>query len=315
MSAMDLTSARGTKLSDIVIDHRPSTGRGKRLTLAQEGILRRLYEQELPSVPSGELPVKGFWVNLASRFREQTGREYSWLSVKRRAAGWRQKPLEIDRRLDASELGVGDSKFEPRHRDIARELPSQQDSRDSEQSTLPPIKPSPEQQDSNTLESSELEKGPGVGDWLQRSCFSGATDPSPDTSKKVRSPRMAQPRPRSKSTQRVSHPGYRGRSPSTTRRTKIISRRLHRQLASSSGSAPADEDVQLSHLSTRKPPEYNSVVESVGKDESENHARQPARSKRGESKVSNGLPASPHLSEQDDLPLAPIRIKRRRVAK
>ncbi|CAG8160592.1 unnamed protein product [Penicillium nalgiovense] len=319
---MDLASARGTKISDIVIDHRPSTGRGKKLTLAQEGVLKSLYEQELPSVPNGELPVKGFWVNLASRFRDQTGREYSWLSVKRRAAGWRQTSLEIDQRLDASELGAEDSELEPSHQDIARESPSQQDSRDSEQPTLPPIKPSQHQRDSTTLELSEFEKGPGVGDWLQRSWFPGAADPSPDTSKSVRSTRMARARPRSRSPQGVSHPNYRRRSPSTTRR---ISRRLHQQLASSSNvlvasgihplSASAHEDVQLSHLSTRQAHGVNRIRESVEKDEWENHARDSAISKRGESKVSTGLLASPHLSEQDDLPLAPTRIKRRRVAK
>jgi hypothetical protein len=322
---MDLASARGTKLSDIVIDHRPSTGRGKKLTLAQEGVLKRLYEQKLPSVPDGELPTKGFWVNLASQFREQTGREYSWLSVKRRAAGWRQKPLEIDHRLDASELGAEDSELEPSHQDIVRESPSQQDSRDSEQPTLPPSK---HQRDSTTLELSELEKSPGVGDWLQRSWFPGATDPSPDTSKSVRSTRMVQARPRSRSPQRVSQSGYRRRSPSTTNRTQGISKRLHQQLASSNGvvasgthplsGSPAHEDVQLSHLSTRKPHESSRIRGSV-KNESEKHTRDSARSKHRskheESKVSTGLLASPHLSEQDDLPLAPTRIKRRRVAK
>jgi hypothetical protein len=39
----------------------PSTGRGKKLTLAQENVLKRLYQQKLPSVPDGELPAKGFW--------------------------------------------------------------------------------------------------------------------------------------------------------------------------------------------------------------------------------------------------------------
>ncbi|KAJ6179694.1 hypothetical protein N7519_010155 [Penicillium mononematosum] len=318
---MDLASARGTKISDIVIDHRPSTGRGKKLTLAQEGVLKRLYEQKLPSVPDGELPAKGFWVNLASQFREQTGREYSWLSVKRRAAGWRQKSLEIDHRLDASELGVEDSELEPSHQNIARGSPSQQDSRDSEQ---PPLPPSKHQRDSSTLELSELEKSPGVGYWLQRSWFPSATDPSPDTSKSVRSTRMAQARPRSRSPNHVSQPGYRRRSP-TTSRTKSISKRLHQQLASSSNGlvasgthpwsgSPAHEDVQLSHLSTRKPHESNRIHGSV-ENESESHARDSGRSKHEENKVSTGLLASPHLSEQDDLPLAPTRIKRRRVAK
>jgi hypothetical protein len=320
---MDLASARGTKLSDIVIDHRPSTGRGKKLTLAQENVLKRLYQQKLPSVPDGELPAKGFWVNLASQFREQTGREYSWLSVKRRAAGWSQKSLEIDHRLDVSDLVAEDSEFEPSHQDVARESPSQEDPRDSEQQPmLPSIK---HQRDSTTLKLSELEKSPGVGDWLQRSWSPGATDPSPGTSKSVRSTRMAQARPRSRSPARVSQPGYRCRSPSTTSRTKTISKRLHQQLASSSNAvvgpgthplsgSPVYEDVQPSHLSTRKPHEFNRIHRSV-ENGSENHARDSAISKHEKSKVSTGLLASPHLSEQDDLPLAPTRIKRRRVAK
>ncbi|KAJ6169146.1 hypothetical protein N7497_001989 [Penicillium chrysogenum] len=305
---MDLASARGTKLSDIVIDHRPSTGRGKKLTLAQENVLKRLYQQKLRSVPDGELPAKGFWVNLASQFREQTGREYSWLSVKRRAAGWSQKSLEIEHRLDASDLVAEDSELEPSHQDVARESPLRRIHRDS-----------------TTLKLSELEKSPGVGDWLQRSWSPGATDPSPGTSKSVRSTRMAQARPRSRSPARVSQPGYRCRSSSTTSRAKSISKRLHQQLASSSNAvvgpgthplsgSPVYEDVQPSHLSTRKPHEFSRIHRSV-ENGSENHARDSAISKHGKSKVSTGLLASPHLSEQDDLPLAPTRIKRRRVAK
>ncbi|CAI7638523.1 unnamed protein product [Penicillium crustosum] len=126
---MDLASARGTKLSDIVINHRPSTGRGKRLTIPQEGVLRRLYEQELPSLSNGELPARGFWENLASQFHKRTGREYSWLSVKRRAAGWGQKSVETDRRLDtsrASELEIENSVSEPSDHEIPHDPPPQE---------------------------------------------------------------------------------------------------------------------------------------------------------------------------------------------
>ncbi|KAJ5214010.1 hypothetical protein N7449_001179 [Penicillium cf. viridicatum] len=335
MPPMDLASARGTKLSDIVIDHRPSTGRGKKLTLAQEGILRRLYEQKLPSVSNGELPAKGFWVNLASQFHEQTGREYSWLSVKRRAAGWGQKSVETDRRLDtsrASELGVENSVPEPSHQEIAiaHESPPQEGSYNSEQPTLSQTKPSPHPRDSNTPELSQLERSPGVGDWLQRSWFSGGPDPSQDTSGNLRSPRLSQPRPRSRSPQRVSQPRYRRRSPSPTRRTKVVSKRLYHQLASSSdgigtpgpnplsGSSPAYEDVQLNHPSKRTPPGFNRIRETLGKDgpkPPENHTRDSERSKPRENNVRNGLLVSPHLSEQDDLPLAPTRIMRRHVSK
>ncbi|KAJ5502532.1 hypothetical protein N7463_005406 [Penicillium fimorum] len=327
---MDFASARGTKLSDIVIDHRPSTGRGKKITLAQEGVLRRLYEQELPSVSNDEVPVKAFWVNLASRFREQTGREYSWLSVKRRAAGWRQKSLEVDQRLDisrGSKLRVEDSVAGPSHHDIARESPQRQGSCDSEKPALSQKKPSLHLEDSNTLGLSQLERSPGVGDWLQRNFFSGITDPSQDNNSNLKSPRVSQRRPRSRSPQRVSQPRYRRRSPSTTRRTKTISKRLHHQLASSSDGivtsgpnpfprcSPAHEDMQPGHLGLQKPPGFNRVRESVESNEPENNARDPASFKHGDSKVSNGLLASPYLSEQDDLPLAPTRIMRRRVAK
>lgn len=330
MPPMDLASARGTKLSDIVIDHRPSTGRGKKLTLAQEGVLRRLYEQELPSVSNGKVPAKGFWENLASLFHDHTGREYSWLSVKRRAAGWRQKSVEIDGRLDASrasELGVEDWEPGPSNQDIARQSSRQEGSCESEQPNMQQNKPPPHPQDSKPMGLSQLEESPGVGDWLQRSWFSGDPDPSQDTSRNLRSPRMSEPRPRSRSPQRVLQPRYRRRSPSPTRRTRIISKRLHHQLASPtdeivasgpnpwSGSSLAHEDVQPSPQGKRNPLGFNHIRESMKKDESENHARDSSRFKRVENKVSNGLLASPRLSEQDDLPLAPTRILRRRVAK
>ncbi|KGO77710.1 hypothetical protein PITC_009800 [Penicillium italicum] len=329
MPPMDFASARGTKLSDIVIDHRPSTGRGKKLTLAQEGVLRRLYEQELPSVSNVELPAKGFWVNLASLFHEQTGREYSWLSVKRRAAGWRQKSVEIDR-LDASrasELGHEDSVPGPSNQDIAHQSSRHEGSCDSELPKMPQNKPSPHPQDSKNQELSQLETSPGAGDWLQRSWLSGGPDPKQDTSRNLGSPRMSQPRLRSRSPQCVSQPKYRHRSPSPTRRTKITSERLHHQLASSSDgnvasghkhlsvTLPAPEDVQPSHPGKRTSPGFNRIRESMEKAEAEDHACDPARSKQGQKKVSNGLLASPHLSEQDELPLAPTRIMRRRVAK
>ncbi|KAJ5607844.1 hypothetical protein N7537_004463 [Penicillium hordei] len=330
---MDLASARGTKLSDIVIDHRPSTGRGKKLTLAEEGVLRRLYEQALPSVSNGELPAKGFWVNLASQFHEQTGREYSWLSVKRRAAGWGQKSVETDRRLDtsrASELEVESSVPRPSHQEIAHESPPKEGSYNSEQPTLSQTKPSPHARDSNPSELSQLERSLDVGDWLQHSWFSGGQDPSQDTSGNPRPPGLSQPRPRSRSPQRVSQPRYRRRSPSPTRRTKVVSKRLHQQLASSSdgigtpgpnplsGFSPAYEEVQLSHPSRRNPPGLNRIRETVEKDEPKNpesHPRDSERSKPRENNIRNGRLVSPHLSKQDDLPLAPTRIMRRHVAK
>lgn len=84
---MGLASAYGGILTDIRVEKRLATGRGKKLTLAQENVLRRLYELELPSIPHGEIPVKRFWVHLAARFHQCCGREYSWLSVKRKIMG------------------------------------------------------------------------------------------------------------------------------------------------------------------------------------------------------------------------------------
>ncbi|OQD67625.1 hypothetical protein PENPOL_c003G03720 [Penicillium polonicum] len=329
---IDLASARGTKLSDVVINHRPSTGRGKKLTLAQESVLRRLYEQELPSVSNGELPTKAFWVNLASQFHEETGREYSWLSVKRQAAGWGQISVETDRRLDtprASELGIENSVPEPSHQEIAHESPPQESSHDNEQPTLSQTKHSPHPRDSNTPELSQLERSPGVGDWLQRSWVSGGPDPSQDTGGNLGSPRLSQHWPRSRSPRHVSQPTYRRRSPSPTRRTKITSKRLHDQLASSSdgivasgsnplsGSSPGYEDVKLGHLSKLNPPGSNRIRKTMEKDEPENpdiHPHDSKRPKHRENNVGNGLLVSPHLSDQDDLPLAPTRVMRRRVA-
>ncbi|KXG54205.1 uncharacterized protein PGRI_073490 [Penicillium griseofulvum] len=324
---MDLASARGTKLSDIVVDHRPSTGRGKKLTLAQESVLKRLYEQELPSVSNAGAPLKGFWVNLASRFSEQTGREYSWLSVKRRAAGWRQKSPEVDRQLDvshASGVGAEASVAGPSNQDIGRDTPRYQGSSDSEKPTLPQASPSPQLWDSKTRELTPLERSRGVGDWLQRSLFSGVTAPSQDNDSNIESSRISQRRPRSRSPDRVSQPRYRRRSPSPTRRTKIVSKRLHHHLASSDAifasgpnplsSSSAHEDMQLGQPSNRTPGGLNRVQESVEEDDPDDPGHDSAGSKRGESELSNGLTESPHLSGQDDLPLAPAPIMRRRVA-
>ncbi|KAJ5402337.1 uncharacterized protein N7487_008233 [Penicillium crustosum] len=333
MPPMDLASARGTKLSDIVINHRPSTGRGKRLTIPQEGVLRRLYEQELPSLSNGELPARGFWENLASQFHKRTGREYSWLSVKRRAAGWGQKSVETDRRLDtsrASELEIENSVSEPSDHEIPHDPPPQEGSYNSEQPTLSQTKPSPHSRYSNIPELSQLERSPGVGDWLQRSWVSGRPDPSQNTSGNLRSHRLSKPRPRSRSPQGVSQPGYRRRSPSPKRRTKITSKRLQDQLSSSSnviaapgpnhlsGYSPAYEYVRPSHLGRRNFPRFNHIRETTEKDEPENpenHPRDSERAKTRENYVRNGLLVSPHLSDEDDLPLAPTRIMRRRVAK
>ncbi|OQE41871.1 hypothetical protein PENCOP_c004G06972 [Penicillium coprophilum] len=327
---MDLASARGTKLNDIVIGHRPSTGRGKKLTLAQEGVLRRLYEQELPSVSNDEVPVKAFWLNLASRFHDQTGREYSWLSVKRRAAGWGHKSPEVDQQLETSrtsQLVVEDSVAAPSHQDIARESPLKKGSCDSEQIALPQQKLSLHPQNSNTPGLSQSERGPDSGDWLQRNLLPGAEDSIRDKNSNVKCPPVSQRRPQSISPHRGLQPRYRCRSPSTTRRTKIVSKRLHHHLGSPpdgmvmpapyplSGSSPAHEDIPLGHLSKKAPPEFSRLRKSVEKDGPENSPRDAVRSKRGESKVSDSFLALAHLSEQDGLPPTPTRITRRRVAK
>ncbi|KAG0157163.1 hypothetical protein PDIDSM_4348 [Penicillium digitatum] len=323
MAPIDLASARGTKLSDIVIDRRPSTGRGKKLTSAQEGTLKKLYEQELPSVSNGELPAKGFW-SIASLFCEQTGREYSWLSVKRRAAGWRQKSVGIDRRrysFRASELGAEDSVPEPSQQDVACQSSRQEGTCDSKLSKAPQKIPSPFPQDLNKPELSQLDRSADVGDWSQRSWVSGDPDPSQDTSRNLKPPRISQPSPRSSPPLRVSQPRYRHRSPSPKRPTKTISNRLHHQLASFSDgkvvsslnplpvASPAREYLQASHPGKTIPAESNRARKLTEKDEPENHARDSARSKRG------GLLVPAHFSEQDDLPLAPTQIKRRHVAR
>ncbi|KAI2710241.1 hypothetical protein CBS147332_5942 [Penicillium roqueforti] len=317
MASIDFASARGTKLNDIVVDHRPSTGRGKKLTLAQEGVLKRLYEQKLPAVSNGELPAKKFWLDVASRFHEETGREYSWLSVKRRAAGWRQKSPEVDQRLDAShasKLGIEDLVIEPNHQDISHQSLSEQNSYARKQLTLSQ-KPSLHPRGSNTLGLSQIERSPGV------------TEPTQDTSRNLESLLISQPRTRSTSPQRVSQPKYRHRSPSTMRRTKLVSKRLHHQLASPadgivdsgpdplSDSSGAYENVQPIYPGKRNPAGFNRIRESVEQNEPEKNARNSAISKHGVNKVSNRLLASPGLSGQDDLPLAPTRIMRRRVAK
>lgn len=106
VSPTRLASAHGAVISDIVLEKRPCTGRGRKLTLAQENVLNRLYELERPSLPDGEVPVKPFWVHLASRFQQCTGRDYSWLSVRRRIMG----PAKASQRTKNSKphSGVGE---------------------------------------------------------------------------------------------------------------------------------------------------------------------------------------------------------------
>ncbi|KAJ5787697.1 hypothetical protein N7457_002687 [Penicillium paradoxum] len=319
MLSMDLASARGTKVRDIVIDRRPSTGRGKKLTLAQENVLRELYEQELPFLPEGEHPVKRFWVNLASRFREHTGREYSWLSVKRRAETWRQKSPRDDGRLhtpSADLLNGGDSTAKTSHEPLAHHplglqapcdspRPAQLQDRDSSQ-LQHPINPG----------LSDIDKNHGVSDWLQRSWSVGVTNPTQDTRSNRRSSRTSQTRARSRSPQRVSQPRYRTRSPSRTRSTEVVPRRLRHQLAFASNGPVVSHPSYSSEFGSRmgrNSSRLYPVCESQEKESTDYEISDPPKSKHKDGRVDHPLPGSPQLSEPDDLPLAPARILRRRA--
>ncbi|KAJ5473861.1 hypothetical protein N7475_003427 [Penicillium sp. IBT 31633x] len=326
MLPMDLASARGTKVRDIVIDHRPSTGRGKKLTLAQERVLRTLYEQELPSLAQGEQPVKSFWVNLASRFREHTGREYSWLSVKRRAAAWRQRSSGGEEQLDTPHAGEvsGENPLDRTgHGFVARNYPGLQVPCDAPQLAPSRSTPSPNPEDPSHSDHSEHEKSPGVSSWLQHNWFSGVTGQVQGTGKDSRSSRMSKSRLRSRSPQHVSRPKYRRRSPSPKRRTQVMPKQMYQQSASASRESPvfdpnasdlsAHEGMELNPSSNQKIPEIRGSRESAEKNNAYYLADNSEMPKRGYKTASQSPPESPQLSETDDLPVAPALIVRRRA--
>jgi hypothetical protein len=323
---MDLTSARGTKVSDIVIDHRPSTGRGKKLTPAQEGVLRELFEQALPSVPKGAPLVKSFWVNVASRFREDTGREYSWLSVKRRAAGWHQGSPEDERPVDVSRASVisGENPVtenepeaavcEPQGPEVPSNIP---------RPALSQNGTSPQRQEPVNLDRTDLEKSPGVPDGMQGSFFSSvkaSKSGKKKSGKKPKSSRKSRTRRRSRSPDLVSRPRHRHCSSSPKRRTKRVSRRLHHQLASASHDTPASGSKPASDAPADLNPAWkpnssglDHVRDLLGEDDTGNLLRHSTRSPLKEDPVSDSLLEFPELSDPDDLPVTPILILRRRA--
>ncbi|KAJ5305947.1 hypothetical protein PENANT_c015G08294 [Penicillium antarcticum] len=102
---LGLATARGALLLDIRVDHALPGTRGKQLTAAQEAVLWTLYLQHDPFPLETKLPGKRFWMDLAVKFQERTGRSYSWLSVKRRVVAlliargipveWRSRPTRL----------------------------------------------------------------------------------------------------------------------------------------------------------------------------------------------------------------------------
>ncbi|KAJ5143902.1 uncharacterized protein N7515_002689 [Penicillium bovifimosum] len=319
---MDLTSVRGgTIVKDIVVDHCPSTGRrprGKPLTPAQEGLLRELFEQELLFVPKGSQPLKPFWVNLASRFREHSGQEYSWLSVKRRAAGWHQGSPENERPVDVSRasLNRGESPVTENKSEAAvRDPPKSQ-----VQSGIPrralAQNGSSQPQDPVNLDRPEPLRGPGVPDEMQPSHFSSAKALNSVT--KSKSHRKSRSPDRSRSPDHVSRHRYRHRSPPAKRHTMRVALTKHYRLASAShkaapsGLKPAsDASAGLNHASTPNFAGLDHIRDSSGEDDAGNLLRDSTRSPPKEDSISDNLLEISDLSDTDDLPATPVSIPRR----
>jgi hypothetical protein len=322
---MGLASVHGAKISDIVVDKRPRTGRGKKLTLAQENVLKRLYEQKRPSLPEGEVPVKSFWVNLATRFRRSTGREYSWQSAKRKIMGSTnegQSPSSCEPNLLAEAVSNGPPIVETSSPVVTGTPRQQQDVHDESQlpetrDTTPRRPPS-----SNSPEFSEQEKSPAVvGEWTRRALFPNARKSSQNVNSIPSLPRVSQSRRRSRSPLEP-HPVYRRRSPASNNRTHDVSRRLHHQLDSTSGRASVPEyktspppSRVVYARSERKPAistRDHSIMDhrsTLPEYEVEGHSR---NSEQRQKPIAEILDDSPYSSDLDELPLAPAQISRRR---
>ena len=322
---MDLASVHGAMISDIVVDKRPSTGRGKKLTLAQENIIKRLYEEESSSIPEGEVPVKSFWINLVTRFRRYTGREYSWQSAKRKIMGSLNeggRPNSVQESLPAEAYSNESPIVEPSTPTVPGTPPQRPDSCDKSQSSEkrhqtpmgPPFSKSPEY--------TELGRSPDVvGEWTRRALFPNAAKSSQNTQSNPARPRLSQMRRRSRSPQFEAHPVYRRLSPVSNNRSDAVFRRLHHQLGSVSnrtsvpGSKPSPPSRVFHARSEMKPVSSKRKISIMKRssnlleDEVEGHSR---NSQKRQGPVGKSLDDSPYLSGPDELPQAPARISRRR---
>jgi hypothetical protein len=264
MPPSGLATVRGAVLSDIKVDDAPPTMRGKPLTPAQEAVLWSLYLRHVPDRPGDKLPGKKFWCDLALKFLKQTGRTYSWLSVKRRIvallgvhgflvdwgpqqvrsplpdSGSPEVAVQSGRGL-TDDGGGGEERLEPgsvrgEHRDLDDSHLSQTPTVNQRlaRSQGPKVKPQ---------NASAPEKRAGVvHDWLKKDYSTSLPDESDDAEPnpgsqspcpvQSRSSAITKIRARSRSPQFDRHPVYRNRSPASRGRTEVASKRLKDQLDS-----------------------------------------------------------------------------------
>lgn len=252
-------------LPDIKIDTAVPTMRGKQLTSAQEAVLWSLYVQHAPDQLGDELPKKKFWCELAGKFGEQTGRSYSWLSVKRRIVAllsvsgvpvdWRpervRSPIldpgspEVAAQSESGLSDDGGGKERPvsglesvreEHEDLDNSPFSQRPTVNQRLAQLQSSNAKP------TNTPARKKRTEVVSKWLKKNHSTplpdggddieprpGSQSPCPVRSK---SSAMTRSRARSRSPQSDRHPVYRNRSPSSNRQTEHVSRRLQGQLVS-----------------------------------------------------------------------------------
>ncbi|KAJ5357713.1 hypothetical protein N7541_004871 [Penicillium brevicompactum] len=189
--------------------------RGKKLTLAQENVLRRLYELESPSIPEGQIPVKKFWVYLATRFQQCTGREYSWLSVRRKIMGSgpdAQLPIPDGPSSCVEQTSNEQSAIEPALDDSSGSTVHGLNSADESRSTLEQGQTPSNSHCVDRLGSSGRERSPSVfGDRTRRALF-------PDAAKHTKQTRNTAKIPR--------HPRKRHDAPASNRRNNLAAQRL-----------------------------------------------------------------------------------------
>jgi hypothetical protein len=323
---MGLASVHGAMISDIVVTNRPNTGRGKKLTLLQLNVLKRLYEQQLPSVPPGEVPVKSFWVNLVTLFRRYTGREYSWQSAKRNILGSLNKdePQRSCQPTSPVEVASNESPIIEPCPPIVVDTPAQRRNLSGKSQSLEKREETPTGPPFlNSPACSELEESPAVvGEWTRRTLFPNAARSSqkPDSIPKL--PRLSQSRRRSRSPQLESHPVYRCRSPTSNNQAHAVSRKLHHHLGSistagrKSGSNPAPSSTLVFQpRSEMKAASRKGNLPTNKRDSNlsgKEIRRQSKTPEQQQEPVRKSLDDSPYLSEPGELPHAPALISRRR---
>ena len=260
-----LATVRGAVLSDIKVDNAPPTMRGKQLTPAQEAVLWSLYLRHVPGSPGDKLPGKKFWYDLASKFWDQTGRTYSWLSVKRRIVAllgihgvpvdWRPErvrpPLPdpgspevaVQSGRGMTDDGGGEERLEPGSESVCKEHRGRDDSHLSQRVTVNQRLAWFQSSKVKPHNASKPEKrAEVVRDWLKKNYSTSLPDEGDDAEPRPgsqspcpmrsRSSAITKTRPRSRSPQFDRHPVYRNRSPGSRGRTELVSKRLHHQLAS-----------------------------------------------------------------------------------